>query len=715
MNRKQRRIAEAAGKRSGAQASDPRVAGLFATGLAHHQAGRLAQAETFYRETLALQGDHADALHLLGVIASQVGRHDVAVDLIGRAIAHDRGSSLYHGNHGLALAGLQRFEEAIESYDRALSLRPGGAEVLYNRGNALLALGRPRDALEAYDRALLARPDYTEALCNRGAALAALGRHDEALESYDRALAIVPDFSAALSNRGNALKALGRLDEALADYDRALTARPDDAQALFNRGVTLHELKRFALALESYDGVLAARPDHAEALSNRGDALHELGRPQDALESYDRALAVRPDYAEALSNRGNLLKTLRRFDDALESYDAALRLRPDDPAVLSNRAVTLQALDRLDEALASCDRALALDPDRVEALINRASVLQELQRFDEALAAYDRAAASAPDNAEVQTNRAFLLLLTGDMARGWPAYEWRRRLPSWVERGFTEPEWSGEDIAGNRLLLHAEQGFGDTIQFARYAAQAARRGADVVIEVQPSLAPLLGGLFGVEVVAAGRDPLPAFDLHCPLLSLPRLFATTPATIPGGVPYIAAPADRIAAWAPRLPAGGLRVGLAWSGHPNNVRDHERSIPFARLAPLVGVPSTSFVSLQKDIRAADADDFRRCGGVIDLGDELRDFADTAAVISGLDLVITVDTAVAHLAGAMGKPVWVLLPRIPDFRWLLDRPTSPWYPSARLFRKGQLDDWDAVIAAVATELAARAAPAVGLARSA
>jgi hypothetical protein len=288
-------------------------------------------------------------------------------------------------------------------------------------------------------------------------------------------------------------------------------------------------------------------------------------------------------------------------------------------------------------------------------------------------------------------------------------------LPSWVERGFTQPEWSGEDITGKRLLLHAEQGFGDTIQFVRYAALAALRGADVILEVQPPLAPLLGGLSGVEVIAAGRDPLPLFDLHCPLLSLPRLFATTEAMIPGGVPYIAAPADRIAAWAPRLPVEGFRVGLAWSGHPDNARDHERSIPFARLASLTGIPGTRFVSLQKDIRASDADDFRRCGEVIDVGGALRDFADTAAVIAQLDLVITVDTAVAHLAGAMGKPVWVLLPRIPDFRWLLDRATSPWYPSARLFRKGQRDSWDAVIAGVATELGALAASPVARARSA
>ena len=705
MNRKLRRAAEAAGKRTGVSPADPRVAGLFSAGLAHHQGGRLAQAETLYRETLALQPDHADALHLLGVIASQVGRHDVAVDLIGRAIALDRMNSLYHSNHGLALAGLKRFADAIESYDCALSLRPDNAEVRYNRGNALLALGRPLDALEAYERALRARPDHVEALCNRGAALAALGRNDEALASYERTLAVAPDFGEALSNRGNALKALGRLDDALESYDRALRARPDDAPALFNRGVTLHEMKRFEEALASYDGALALRADHAEALSNRGDALRELGRLQDALLSYDRALAVRPDYAEALSNRGNVLKLLRRFDDALASYDAALRQRPGYPAALSNRAVTLQALDRLDEALASCDGALALVPDSIEALSNRASVLQELRRFDEALATYDRVAAIAPDHAEAQINRALLLLLSGDFARGWPAYEWRRALPSWAERGFAQGEWSGEDIAGRRLLLHAEQGFGDTIQFARYAALAAARGAHVILEVQPSLKPLLDGLFGLQVVAAGREPLPPFDLHCPLLSLPRLFATTPATIPGGAPYIAAPADRIAAWAPRLPADGLRVGLAWSGHPDNARDHERSIPFARLAPLTSVPGTRFVSLQKDIRASDADDFRRCGNVIDLSGGLRDFADTAAVIAELDLVITVDTAVAHLAGAMGKPLWVLLPRVPDFRWLLDCATSPWYPSTRLFRKGQVDNWNAVIADAATALAARA----------
>jgi tetratricopeptide (TPR) repeat protein len=702
MNRKLRRANEAAARRSGAPASDPRIAGLFSAGLAHHQAGRLAQAETLYRETLAFQPDHADALHLLGVLASQVGQHEVAVDLIERAIAHDRTNPRYHSNLGLALASLQRFAEAIKSYDRALSLRPDDAEVHYNRGNALLAQGRLPDAISAYERALRAKPDHMEALCNRGAALAELGSHDEAIASYDRVLEVAPDHAEALSNRGSALKALGRLDDALASYDRGLTVRPDDAPTLFNRGVTLHELRRFEEALASYDRALALRPDHAATLSNRGDVLRQLGRLDEALASYDRALAVRSDYAEALSNRGNVLKALGRFDDALASYDAALDLNPAYPEALSNRAVTLLAQGRLDEALASCDRALALRADSTEAQNNRASVLQELGRFDEALATYDRIAAVAPNYAQAQLNRALLLLLAGDFARGWQAYEWRRKLPSWVERGFAQAEWSGEQVAGKRLLLHAEQGFGDTIQFARYAKLAKARGADVVLEVQPPLAPLLSGLFGIEVVAAGRGQLPPFDLHCPLLSLPHVFATELATIPVGSPYIAAPADRIAAWTPRLPKEGFRVGLVWSGHRDNARDIERSIPFARLLPLLAVTGTSFVSLQKDVRATDADDVRRCGNMLDISAELRDFADTAAVIAGLDLVITVDTAVAHLAGAMGKPVWVLLPRVPDFRWLLDRTTSPWYPSARLFRKGQTDTWDDVIAAAAAELA-------------
>lgn len=671
MNRRERRAAaRTGGGGSGTRAASPRAAEAFRLGLAHHQAGRLGEAEARYRETLATAPNHADALHLLGVIASQVGKHDVALQLIDLAIAEDGRNFLYHSNRGLALAGLRRFEEAIASYDCALAVRP----------------------------------TFVEALCNRANALAELGRDAQALASYDRALALRSDHANALFNRGGVLLRLGHPDEALASYDRAVAARPEFAEAWFNRGVLLQQRGRPEEALASYEYALAGRYDHVEAHCNRGVVLQELGRPAEAVASYDRALAARPDYAEALSNRGNALKALGCFTEALASYDRALALRPDYPEALSNRGVVLQALHRFDEALANQDRALALDPDSASALNNRAGVLQELGRFDEALASYDRALALAPDYAEAGLNRALLLLLTARFAEGWPAYEGRRRTADWEPRRFTIPEWAGEDIAGKRLLLYAEQGFGDTIQFVRYARLAAARGAHVVLEVQPPLADLLAASGCADTVLAAGAPLPPVDLQCPLLSLPRLFATTIANIPAQIPYINPPPERIAAWAARLPSDAPRVGLAWSGHRVNSKDHDRSIAFAQLAPLLAVPSVRFVSLHKDVRASDAEAFAGCGDIIDVRGELRDFADTAAAIANLDLVVTVDTAVAHLAGAMGKPVWILLPRVPDFRWLIDRADSPWYPSARLFRQTEAGDWDEVIARVAAALAGR-----------
>jgi tetratricopeptide (TPR) repeat protein len=736
LNRKERRAAARAGRTdgSGARATSPRAGEAFRAGLAHHQAGRLGEAEARYRETLAAAPDHADALHLLGVIASQVGKHDVAVELIDLAIRVDAGNSLYHSNRGLALYGLARFAAAVEAYDRALALRPDYPEALFNRAVALQALARFAEALAGYDRALALRPDHVEALSNRGVVLERLGRFAEALASYERALAARPTFLEALCNRGNALKHLGRREEALASYDQALAVRPDhaetlvnraavlvelerreealaaydralavrpDAVALFNRGVLLQTFERREEALASYDGALALCPDHADALTNRGVVLQELGRTAEAVASYDRALAARPDHVAALIDRGNAFKALARFDDALASYDRALALRPDDAEALCNRGVVLQALHRFDDALASCDRALALRPDFAAALNNRAGVLQELKRFDEALASYERALALEPDYVEAGLNRALLLLLTGAFAQGWPAYEWRRRTADWEPRQFAAPEWAGEDIAGKRLLLYAEQGFGDTIQFVRYARLAAARGAHVVLEVQPPLAALLAASGCAQTVVAAGAPLPPFDLQCPLLSLPKLFATTMANIPAPIPYISAPPDRTAAFAARLPSDAPRVGLAWSGHRANSKDHDRSIPFAQLAPLLAVPGVRFISLHKDVRASDADALAACGNIIDLRAQLNDFADTAAAIANLDLVVTVDTAVAHLAGAMGRPVWILLPCVPDFRWLLDRTDSPWYPTARLFRQVRAGDWDETIARVAREL--------------
>ena len=385
---------------TGAAAVQRDVAELLGAGVAHHQAGRLAEAEVRYRQILAAAPEHADALHLLGVIAYQVGRHDAALELIDQAIRHNGNSSLYYSNRGLALQGLQRLDEAVASYDRALALAADNAEAWNNRGLALHGLMRFEEAVASYDRALAVRPDPVGAFNNRGNAQRALGRLEEAVQSYECALAGRPDLAEAHYNRGDALRDLGRLEEAVASYDRALDLKPDYAEALNNRGLALHRLGQFDEAVACYDRVLAIRPDQAAFLINHGLALHQLGRFEEALASYDRALARNPDYPEALVNRGLALHQLDRFEEAVASYDRALAGRPDHPEALNNRGLALGQLARSAEALECYDRALVLRPNYSQALYNRGRVLHRLKRFAEAAASYERALAVNPDYAE---------------------------------------------------------------------------------------------------------------------------------------------------------------------------------------------------------------------------------------------------------------------------------------------------------------------------
>ena len=715
-----------------------KVPSLFAEGMALHQAGRLADAEEICYQILATQPDHFDSLHLLGVIFHQRGNHAAAIHQIDSALKRNPNNIFALNNRGLALHELKRFAEALASYDRALALRPDYADALSNRGLTLQELKRFTEALASYDRALALRPDYTEALSNRGLTLHELKRFAEALASYDRALTLRPGHAAALSNRGVTLHELKRFAEALASYDRALTLRPDYTEALSNRGLTLHELKRFEEALASYDRALMLRPDYAEALSNRGNTLYELKRLAEALASYDRALALRPDYVEALSNRGltlrelkrfadalasydrvltlrpdhadalwnwgNTLYELKRFEGALASYDRALALRPDYAEALSNRGAALHALKRFEEALASYDRALALRPDYAEALYNRGITLHELKRFEEELASYNRALTLRPDYVEAHFNEAFCRMLIGDFNRGWQKNEWRwetKHLRN-EKRNFAQPLWLGSnEISGKTILLHAEQGFGDTIQLCRYVPLVAERAARVIVEVQKPLHELMRTLPGAAQIVSRGDPLPDFDTHCPLLSLPLAFATRLETIPSETPYLRASSQAVMNWNARLgPRSHPRIGLAWSGRPTHKNDHNRSIGLSSLLPLLGSNAT-YVSLQRDVRADDATMLQDRSDLLHFGDELKSFSDTAALMSNLDLIVSVDTSVAHLAGALAKPVWVLLPFIPDWRWLLDREDSPWYPTARLFRQDDTREWDNVIARVQAAL--------------
>jgi tetratricopeptide (TPR) repeat protein len=459
-----------------------------------------------------------------------------------------------------------------------------------------------------------------------------------------------------------------------------------------------------------YRTILTTRPDQSHALHQLGLICRERGDYAEALKLFVASIKANRGSAEALSNCGLVLLDMKRLEEALGYFDRALVLQPQNLIALYNRGHALVMLGRENEALRTLDRVLAIEPTHVDALYARATALRELHRHDEALASYARALELAPDRADIHLDDALTRLRLGDFRSGWSRYEWRWRK---AETQFSQPIWDGTrapgaaevDLCSKLVLLHAEQGNGDTIQFMRYAPLVTRRGARVVLEVQPALKTLATSVAGVGRVIAQGDERPLVDLHCPLLSLPRAFGTDLTSIPADVPYIKAPPDRVAAWQEELSGNRRRVGIAWAGNPTYAGDRHRSIPFARIASLLGaielVDSIEFVGLQREVASAEA------GAVADtlrnLGDALTDFAETAAVMTQLELVITVDTAVAHLAGALGKPVWILLPRSSDFRWLLNRDDSPWYPTARLFRQEKVGDWSPVMARVRAELAA------------
>lgn len=499
----------------------------------------------------------------------------------------------------------------------------------------------------------------------------------------------------------------GRLAQAEPLYRAVIAEAPHTVEALHFLGVIAFRRGRLAEAERLIDHALALKPDYAEAHYDRANVLRALNRAEEAVAAYDEALALRPDYVEALNNRGGALMDARRPAVALESFERALALRPGHVKAHCNRGSALMRLDRLEAALAAYNSALALDSRYATAWFGRANALKELKRLDQALESFAKALALQPEAPELRWNQSLCHLLAGDFTRGFAAYEWRWQAePLKAERrNFPRPLWLGDEALGGRtILLHAEQGYGDTLQFCRYVPLVAARGGRVVLEVQRPLKALLAGLEGVAEIVARGEALPSFDLHCPLLSLPLAFKTTLATVPARIPYVGAPPDRIAEWRARLDGTARpRIGLAWAGNPSHRNDRNRSLDPACLGALLqAAEGATFVSLQKTLRDADRAWLDAHPEVLPLGAALDDFADTAALLGLMDLVIAADTAAAHLAGAMARPVWLLLPYVGlDWRWLTGREDSPWYPTARLFRQPRIDDWASALEAVAAAL--------------
>ena len=590
----------------------------------------------------------------------------------------------HQGTHALALLHAQvlkhtldgRFLEALSGCREALALDPDNADTMHLMGAVHLEARENELAVEWISRAIRKQPK-AEFLSTLGLALSNLDRRDEALKVFDKAVQLKPDDARLWSQLGNACSTLGHSEDALRCFAQALTLDPRNADAAYCCGHLCHGLRRHEDALVYLDQAVALRPDHVSTLTIRGLALKELKRLDAALADNFRAATLDPGNVETANGLGTILQELGRIEEALQVYERALQISPGNARLITNRANALVWAGRLDEAMAAYQQVLARDPAFADA----------------------------------RWNLGALQLLTGDLENGWQGMEMRFEIPE-LHPAYPKlrgPMWLGEEpVAGKTILICADEGLGDSIQFARYLPMLAARGARVILAVEPALRPLLAGIKGVSqcVPKVEGTVLPPYDLHCAINSLPCAFGTRLDSVPNE-PYLPPPAaDRVQVWEDRLldclgPHDRLRVGLVWSGNPDHRNDRNRSMSLAALSRIFDVDAR-FVSLQKQPRPHDAATLREQPAIIDLTKDLTDFAETAALLSCLDLVITVDTSVAHVAAALGRPTWILLPRVPDFRWLLDRVDSPWYPSVRLFRQDASGDYTNVLDRVREELA-------------
>jgi len=594
---------------------------------------------------------------------------------------------------------------ASAAYRRLLARFPGNADLYRLLGIALLQLGKAVEAAELLDKALAARPDDAGTRLYRGRARAQAGLLPQALEDYSQVAESGGAHAAeAWFSLGRLRRANGEREAALQCYDRGLALKPDDGRVWFNRGNALGEAGRMAEAIESYAQATRLLPDFAAAWFNLGTALLGSARAAEAIPVFEHLLRLQPDHGDALINLGNAWRSEGRDDRAADVYRRALAIEPARAETHNNLASILLAEGDIASALRHFDAAMLAAPDQVIFHLGKASALKQAGRLDEALLVFDKAVEVAPTHVEARTSRSLCQLLAGRLPEGLVEYEWRWQSPdlSGVRPNFPKPLWLGQaDIRGKRLLVRWEQGLGDTIQFSRYVSLLNALGAEVILQVQPPLLSLLRGLSGRGVLLAEGQPLPEFDYHVPMLSLPLACRTTLATVPAVDRYLSVDSGRLAAWRARLgEVRGMRIGVAWSGRPEHKNDKQRSLSLAQFLAALPEGPTYFV-LQKDVRETDAALLATQSAFVNLAADFGDFSDTAAVCELMDLVISVDTSIAHLAGALGRPLWLLLPFVPDWRWLMGRSDTPWYPSASIFRQGEDKDWLPVLQQVRVAL--------------
>jgi tetratricopeptide (TPR) repeat protein len=716
------------------------IAQAFEQGVGHHRTGNIQSAEAIYRKILAVDPNHADSLHLLGVIAVQVGRHDAAIELIGAAIRLKPDVPAYRSNLSNALNAVGRPTEAAAQCREAIQLDPNFPPGHTNLGYALKSQGLLDEAQEAFEAAARINPTDPMARLNLGNLAferrqlelarmhfeTALGMAPELAEAhnaigtvlaetkdfrtaephYREAVRLKPELVEARTNLALALRELKQLDEAEIVARSAIQMAPQLGDAYDNLGLVLSDQERYAEAEAAFSEALRLKPAFARAHSNLAVVLNRTERYAEAEAQARESLRLKPDYAPAHGNLATALHEQGKLEEARLHLREALRLEPESGEAHNNMGVALQEQERYEEAETLGRRAVELKPDDHGALTNLANTLTALGQREEALELFQRAIALKPNFADAHVNLAIALLQVERFEEAWPEYEWRWRVQKWQykPRDFTEPLWTGQDIPpGQTLLLHGEQGLGDTLHFCRYVPKAASR-ARIVLEVPEPLVRLMRCLPGVDQVIARGEKLPHFDWQTPLMTLPLAFGTTKETIPNDVPYLTTDPALVARWRERTDAlSGLKVGLVWAGNPKLPRDRQRSISFAKFAGLFELEGVSFVSLQKGDGERPSEGSR----VHDWTAEIEDFADTAALIETLDLVIGVDTSVIHVAGALAKPTWLLNRYSPDWRWLREGEGSDWYPTLRQFRQPAPGDWESVLLRVTEALKELAVP--------
>ncbi len=630
---------------------------------------KLGDAVDAYRHVLKTVPD-AETHNDLGIILARLGRHDEAAASYRAALRLRPEYPDAHNNLGNALRNKGKLDEAIACFREALKRRAVYPEAHNNLGIALKHKGKHEDAIQSYQEALRLRPDYPEAHNNLGIALATSGKHEAAVISFRQAVRLKPEYVEALCNLGNALSDLRRLGEAVEAYDRALRVRPRDPKIHKAKGIALVRQEKYKDAIACYQEALRLRPEYPEVHNDLGIALARQSKYEDAVASYRKALEYRPEYAEAHNNMGNALRNMSQFEDSLECYRTAIRIKPRYTDAYNNQGITFSEMGRFDDAVASYTECIRLNPNHIDA----------------------------------HMNRALTWLRKGNYAQGWAEYEWRWRKRKLTNRPLIMPLWNGFPLNGRRILLITEQGNGDTIQFIRFARLLKEQGGTVILECPERLLKLLANCPHIDHLVAQGQPLPDYDVFAPMLTLPGLLGTALDKIPAEVPYLAPDPELLEKWRRELAdVKEFKVGINWQGNPKYAGDRHRSIPLRHFEPLSKVPGVRLFSIQKNFGSEQLKD--ATFEVTDLGSRLDNetgpFLDTAAVMKNLDLFITSDTAVAHLAGALGVPVWMAVSTTPDWRWLTIREDNPWYPTMRIFRQSEHMVWPPVFERIAAEL--------------